>query len=272
MRLVPSLDLVGGRSRLVFWPGAADGTGTPTDRPERIAQAFVALGATMLHLVDIDGAGRGAPANTAAIAAISRAVAVPLQVAGGIDGPEQIEIAFAAGATRVVVPLWLAAESVDRLRACLRVAGDWLAVGVDARAERMREYPWHGPPPTFESLAQMLAGEGVRRLVVSHWTAASLNVVADVIGRHDIEVQLAGGVTEPATIDAAAAAGAGALILGEALLNGTIDYQSAAASLAVRAGSPGSCRRRGPIAPAWPPRCALSTPSRPVPTRAATGP
>src|SRR3990170_5863502 len=127
MILVPSLDLAAGRSRLVLWPGAAAGTGTPTDRPERIAQRFVGLGAPMLHLVDLDGAKQGVPVNTAAIAAISRAVAVPLQLAGGVDGPEQIELAFAAGATRVVVPLWLAAESLDGLRDCLRIAGGWLA-------------------------------------------------------------------------------------------------------------------------------------------------
>ncbi|MEA2676192.1 MAG: Histidine biosynthesis protein, partial [Chloroflexota bacterium] len=61
MRLVPSIDLANGRSRLVFWPGAASGTGAPTDRPERIATAFVALGAPMIHLVDLDGAKQGVP-------------------------------------------------------------------------------------------------------------------------------------------------------------------------------------------------------------------
>ena len=55
------------------------------------------------------------------------------------------------------------------LRACLRVAGDWLAVGVDARPDRLAAYPWHGPHPRFDQLVAMLAGEGVRRLVVSHW-------------------------------------------------------------------------------------------------------
>src|SRR5918996_3496009 len=140
MFLVPSIDLKEGRSRLVFWPGAASGTGAPTDRPEAIARAFVELGAPMLHLVDLDGAVRGAPANTDAIQRVSRQVAVPLQLAGGVDGPEQIELAFAAGATRVVVPLWAVAESVDVLRACLSIAGDWLAVGMDARPDRLREY------------------------------------------------------------------------------------------------------------------------------------
>ena len=121
MRIVPSIDLAAGRSRLVFWPGAASGTGTPTDKPERIAAAFVAMGAPMLHLVDLDGARQGVPVNTAAVAAVSREVAVPLQLAGGVDGPRQIELAFASGATRVVVPVWVAAESLDGLRDCLVV-------------------------------------------------------------------------------------------------------------------------------------------------------
>ena len=67
--------------------------------------------------------------NLTAIAAVSRAVAVPLQLAGGVDGPEQVELAFAAGATRVVLPMWVAAEGPERLAACVRIAGDWLAVG-----------------------------------------------------------------------------------------------------------------------------------------------
>lgn len=228
MLVVPSIDLQAGRSRLVFWPGASTGTGTATDRPERIAQHYVGLGARLVHLVDLDGAQRGTPANTDAIQRISRSVAVPLQLAGGVDGPEQVELAFAAGATRVVVPLWRVAESVDVLRACLRAATDWLAVGVDARADRMRDYPWHGPPPTFESLVAMLASEGVRRLVVSHWTVDDLPRLSAAVRGHDLEMQLAGGATEIDDVDAARAAGAHALILGEALFNGSIDYQAAA--------------------------------------------
>ena len=227
MRLVPSIDLTGGRSRLVYWPGAASGTGAPTDRPERIAAAFAAMGASMIHLVDLDGARQGVPVNTAAIAAVARDVALPLQLAGGVDGPRQIELAFAAGATRVVVPVWIAAESLDGLREFLRAAGDWLSVGLDARDEQLAAYPWPGAAPSFEELAGTLADVGVRRLVVSHWTAADLPRLSAIKAGHDISVQLAGGVTEPTQIEAAAAAGIDTLILGEALLSGAIDYQAA---------------------------------------------
>ncbi len=170
--------------------------------------------------------------NTDAIQKISRAVAVPLQLAGGVDGPEQIELAFAAGATRVVIPLWAVAESVDTLRACLRIAGDWLAVGMDARPERLSEYPWHGPAPTFEALVDMLSTEGVRRLVVSHWTPDDLSRLGRLAASRGVEIQLAGGATDFDTVVAAQRAGAHALILGEALFTGAVDYSTAITKLA----------------------------------------
>jgi phosphoribosylformimino-5-aminoimidazole carboxamide ribotide isomerase len=229
MEIVPSLDLASGRSRLVYWPGAATGTGTPTDRPERISRHFVEAGARQLHMVDIDGAQRGTPVNTAAVQAVARAVAVPLQLAGGLDGPEQIELAFAAGATRVVVPLWLWAESPTRLRDCLAVAGHWLAVGLDARPERLAEFAWPDRrTPTLDDLVDRLAAEGVQRLVLSHGGARpDVATLAGLAAAHDVELQVAGGVTDIAVVAELADAGVDAVILGEALLNGSIDLRAA---------------------------------------------
>jgi phosphoribosylformimino-5-aminoimidazole carboxamide ribotide isomerase len=228
VKLIPSLDLQAGRSRLVFWPGAAAGEGTPTDRPERIARHFVELGASLLHLVDLDGARRGAPANTEAVQRIAREVAVPLQLAGGVDGPQQIELAFACGATRVVVPVWAVVESPQTLRDCLAVAGDWLAIGLDGRPERLRDYPWQGAPVQgLEELIGRLAGEGVRRLVISHWQPTGWQSLVGLLLGHDVEVQLAGGTSDEALLPRLHSAGVDGLIVGEALFNGSIDYAAA---------------------------------------------
>ena len=133
MLVIPAIDIEKGRSRLVFWPGVSIGIGAPTDRPERIAEHFVGLGAPLIHVIDFDGARQGAPVNVEAIGAIAGRIATPLQLAGGLDSPEAISVAFAAGATRVVTSLAVA-DDADLLRRCLVVAGDWLAVGLDARA------------------------------------------------------------------------------------------------------------------------------------------
>ena len=141
MDVIPAIDVEKGRSRVVYWPGASAGVGAPTDRPDRIAEQFVAQGARILHLVDFDGAQRAAPANLEAVGAVASRVAVPLQLAGGLEEPDHVRLAFAAGATRVVLSVAIV-ERPDALAGCLAVAGDWLAVGLDPRPDRIAAFPW----------------------------------------------------------------------------------------------------------------------------------
>lgn len=234
MQVIPSLDLQGGRSRLVWWPGASTGTGTPTDRPAPVAEAFVAQGAPVIHLVDLDGAAKGRPVNLEAIGSVARAVARPLQLAGGIDGPEQIEIAYAAGATRVVVPLWAVAEEEARLADCLRIGGDWMAVGLDARPESLRAYPWRlRAVPSLAELVAELHEAGVRRFVFSHVAPGEATVrVGRLASELDAETLVAGGVGTLDEVRALRDAGVDAVILGEALFTGAIDLAVALRSVA----------------------------------------
>jgi phosphoribosylformimino-5-aminoimidazole carboxamide ribotide isomerase len=228
MQVIPSIDLQTGRSRLVWWPGAGAGQGAPTDRPDRIARAFVDAGAPVIHLVDLDGARAGQPVSLAAIAEVSRAVAVPLQVAGGVDGPDQVELCFAAGATRVVVPLWAVAEDRPRLDACLAIAGDWLAVGLDARPERLRDYPWKRfLPPTLGEVVQELASAGVRRFVLSHGGATPDLEALAMLSHLGVDLLVAGGVSSLDSILALGASGVTGVIVGEALFTGAIDLSLA---------------------------------------------
>jgi phosphoribosylformimino-5-aminoimidazole carboxamide ribotide isomerase len=226
--VIPAIDVEKGRSRVVFWPGVSSGTGAPTDRPERIAEHFVALGAPLIHVIDFDGARAGAPVNTEAIGAIAARVATPLQLAGGVDSGDAIRVAFAAGATRVVTTLAVA-DDAALLRACLDVAGDWLAVGLDARADRLAAFRWHrASPPTLRDLISELAGQGVRRFVLGHATgAAEITEIAALARTVDAELVVAGGVSDVEGIRRVRDAGAAGIILGEALLSGAIDYQTA---------------------------------------------
>jgi phosphoribosylformimino-5-aminoimidazole carboxamide ribotide isomerase len=228
VQVIPSLDLERGRSRLVFWPGASTGSGAPTDRPEQIARHFVDLGAPVIHVVDLDGAKLGRPENIEAIGRIAAAVAVPLQLAGGIDGPEQLRLAFAAGATRVVVPQAMA-DQPDVLAASLAVAGDWLAMGLDLRAERWSEFPWRrGSVPTVAALVDELVAAGVRRLVVTHGGSEPdpAGLLA-LTGRGDLEVLVAGGIGDEAALSRLRDLGVRGVILGQALLSGQLDYLAA---------------------------------------------
>ena len=228
MQVIPAIDLEAGRSRIVFWPGASAGIGAPTDRPDRIAELFVALGARVIHLVDFDGARSGAPVNLEVVGAVASRVAVPLQIAGGVDTADGIRLAFAAGATRVVLTTAIA-DRPDELRACLAVAGDWLAVGLDPRPERLAAFRWRRPaPPTLDGLVSELVGAGVARFVLSHGGAQpDLDRTRDLVRSYDAEILVAGGVRDLDGLRRLRDTGVGGVILGEALLSGAIDYPAA---------------------------------------------
>ena len=228
MLIIPAIDLAGGRSRIVFWPGAATGVGAPTDRPERIVERLVASGAKLIHLVDFDGAVSGAPANLDAVGAVASRSAVPIQLAGGVDSAEGIRLAFAAGATRVVLTTAIA-DRPDDLRACLEVAGDWLAVGLDPRPERLAAFPWkRAAAPSLEQLVGQLVGAGVTRVVLSHGGAQpDLERVRSLVRSYPAEVLVAGGVRDLDGLRRLRDTGAAGVILGEAILSGAIDLPAA---------------------------------------------
>lgn len=228
MQVIPSIDLREGRSRLVFWPGVAAGTGSPTDRPERIARRFVELGAPVIHLVDFDGARAGVPVNLEALGRIASAVAVPIQVAGGLEGPDNIRLAFAAGATRVVLAMSVF-EDHALIRDCLAVAGDWLAIGLDPRPERLAAFPWRRPAvPTVEELVAELVELGVRRFVLSHGGARpDTGLLGSLVRSFDADILVAGGVADLDGIRRLRDAGVQGVVLGEPLLSGAIDYPAA---------------------------------------------
>lgn len=229
MQVIPAIDLEKGRSRIVYWPGSSAGIGTPTDRPERIAERFVAMGAPVVHVVDFDGARSGVPVNLDAIGAIAAKVAVPLQVAGGVDGADQIRLAFAAGATRVVMAMGIV-DQPEELRTSLAVAGDWLAVGLDPRPERFAAFPWRrpGPPPTLEEVVSELVGRGVVRFVLTHGGAEpDPQRTASLVRSYDADFLVAGGVHDLEGLRRVRDTGVAGVILGEALLSGAIDYPAA---------------------------------------------
>ena len=138
---------------------------------------------------------------------------------------------FATGATRVVVGTSLLDEP-ELLTACARAAGAWLAVGLDPRPERLSQFPWkRAVQPSLDDLLQQLVAAGISRVVMSHGGGTSeLSRLSEIGQRYpSIEVSVAGGVTDLDGVRRLRDAGVSALILGEALLSGAIDFEEAQA-------------------------------------------
>lgn len=101
LALLPAIDLAGGRCvRLVHGDFSEE---TVYGDAVEVARAYVAAGAAGLHVVDLDAARTGEPANREVVAEILSAVHVPVQLGGGLRDEAAIEAAITLGAARVVV-------------------------------------------------------------------------------------------------------------------------------------------------------------------------
>lgn len=127
----PAIDIRGGKCVRLFQGDYGQET-VYADSPLAMAKRWVEQGASWVHLVDLDGAKEGKPANAALIKEIARSIPVPVQVGGGIRTEEQIADYLKAGVARVIVGT-AAIEDEPFTKRILQNYGDKIAIGLDCR-------------------------------------------------------------------------------------------------------------------------------------------
>src|SRR5258706_16128220 len=164
MLVIPAIDLKDGRCvRLVR--GDMTQATVYADDPVAVAHGFEAAGAEWIHVVDLDGAIRGAPVNADAIGAVCRAVHVRVEVGGGVRDSATLERVFAAGAGRVVLGTAALEDPAFFTDACRRHPGAILA-GIDARGGRVSVAGWTRDSATDAgALATRVAAAGAAGIV-----------------------------------------------------------------------------------------------------------
>ncbi|MGH2608629.1 MAG: HisA/HisF-related TIM barrel protein, partial [Tepidiformaceae bacterium] len=129
--VIPAIDLRNGHCVRLF-QGDYDRETRYSDDPVAVARRWESLGAPRLHVVDLDGAKDGSPANQQIIRDICASVAIPVEVSGGIRDLDGIEAAFAFGAERVQLGSAAIRDPELVARACLRYPAQ-MCVSIDAR-------------------------------------------------------------------------------------------------------------------------------------------
>jgi phosphoribosylformimino-5-aminoimidazole carboxamide ribotide isomerase len=138
--LFPAIDLKNGEAVRLQQGDMARATVFSRD-PAGQAQAFESQGFEWLHLVDLDGAFAGKPVNALAVAAIVKAVKIPLQLGGGIRNLATVESWLGAGIRRVIVGT-AAVRDPGFVKQAARKFPGRIAVGIDARAGKVAVSGW----------------------------------------------------------------------------------------------------------------------------------
>jgi phosphoribosylformimino-5-aminoimidazole carboxamide ribotide isomerase len=166
MILLPAIDILAGKAVRLAKGDFASKTVYDAD-PLDAARRWVQGGARALHVVDLDGARTGSPANLEHVARIARDLDVPIQLGGGLRTIEAVVQARRAGAARVVLGT-AAYRDVDFLDTVLAEHGDRVVVSVDARNGKLAASGWTEQTEIpAQSVIERLAARGVRRFVYS---------------------------------------------------------------------------------------------------------
>jgi phosphoribosylformimino-5-aminoimidazole carboxamide ribotide isomerase len=136
----PAIDLRGGKCVRLKQGDFGRSKEYDADPVER-AREWERQGAPAIHVVDLDGAEMGSPAQLDLIARMADAVSVPLQVGGGIRTWNDLRLVQEAGAQRVVMGTAVVGDRELRLKA-VEAAGDSLVVAVDARDGIVATHGW----------------------------------------------------------------------------------------------------------------------------------
>ena len=140
MLIVPAVDLKAGRCVRLL-QGRADAETIFSDDPVATARRWESEGAARLHVVDLDGAFGGGPAQTAIVRDITRSISIPVEVGGGLRSAEHVEAVLDAGARWAIVGTRAALDPVFLGEVCRRFA-DRIIVGVDASDGRVAVDGW----------------------------------------------------------------------------------------------------------------------------------
>jgi phosphoribosylformimino-5-aminoimidazole carboxamide ribotide isomerase len=138
MLVIPAIDIKGGQCVRLL-QGDPDRETVYSSDPVAMAQRFEALGARLIHVVDLDGAFEGYPVNKNMVMEISRSIAIPIEIGGGIRSREAIEEYLHAGIGRIILGSSVLDDNFDHLVEGYR---DNIIVGVDAKNSMVATHGW----------------------------------------------------------------------------------------------------------------------------------
>ncbi|HET7035834.1 MAG TPA: 1-(5-phosphoribosyl)-5-[(5-phosphoribosylamino)methylideneamino]imidazole-4-carboxamide isomerase [Thermomicrobiaceae bacterium] len=230
MLIIPALDLRAGRC-VRLTQGDFDRETRYDDDPLAVARRWQRLGARWLHVVDLDGARMGVPAQLPLVRAIA-ALGVPVELGGGLRTLDDLRAAIDAGAGRVVIGT-AAVEDPALLREAVTIFGaERVVLGLDARAGQVALRGWREQSTVpVEAVVSGAREAGVRRVIFTDiardGTLSAPNYAAiAAVARLGLPVIASGGVaTREQLARLAAIRGVEAAIVGKALYAGAITIE-----------------------------------------------
>jgi phosphoribosylformimino-5-aminoimidazole carboxamide ribotide isomerase len=232
MEIIPAVDIKDGKC-VRLYQGDYSMETVYSDDPVGMTMEWQSLGATRLHIIDLDGADAGEPCNLNIINRINDVVWIPLQVGGGIRNMETIEKLLKVGIDRVILGT-AAVEDPELVKEACRCFGKSIIIGIDVIEGRVAIHGWKNSTElTAIELAMSMAKLGAKRFIYTDinrdGTLTEPNFIAtfELVDAIRFPVIASGGISSLIHLKVLNKLGVEGAIIGKALYTGDINLRQA---------------------------------------------
>jgi phosphoribosylformimino-5-aminoimidazole carboxamide ribotide isomerase len=201
-----------------------------------VALKWQAMGASRLHIVDLDGAATGEQTvNLEIIKNIASAALIPTQLGGGMRDIDTIQRMLSLGIERVILGT-VAVENPKLVEEACKRFNDYIIVSIDARDGFVATHGWLKETSlTTVQFAENMTRLGARRFIYTDivrdgtLTEPNFTAIAELVHSTRVPVIAAGGITSILHLKMLKQLGVEGAIIGKALYTGDIKLKEALA-------------------------------------------
>ena len=232
MDIIPAVDIRDGRCVRLYQGNYGMET-VFSDDPVGMAMEWQSLGATRLHIVDLDGAATGKLKNLNIITGIANALWIPVQVGGGIRQLETIERLLKIGVDRIILGT-AAVENPNLVQEACRLFSQSIIIGIDARDGKLATHGWQQETElkALEFVRSMVE-LGARRFIYTDinrdgtLTEPNFSAIFELVDAIRFPVIASGGISSIIHLKVLNKLGVEGAIIGKALYTGDINLKQA---------------------------------------------
>lgn len=200
LQIIPAIDIRNGKV-VRLTRGDFSREKIYSEAPEEVARKWEREGASMIHVVDLDGALAGRRKNLGSLKNICSVVKIPVQFGGGLRSLNSIDEVFSVGVSRAVVGT--KALDLKLLRQMVNRFGDRIVVGLDVRHGNIQIHGWSKQVQVVkvDSFCAEIEKVGVKHLVYTDVSrdgtllGPNLIELKKIIMRTKLNVIISGGIS-----------------------------------------------------------------------------
>lgn len=232
MKILPAIDLKDGQC-VRLQKGDYGTAHKVAEDAVQTARGFLAAGATLIHMVDLDGAKDGSHANYDVVRQVIEQTSAAVELGGGIRTMRDVQAVLALGVSRVIIGS-AAVRDPELVRQAVAQYGDRIAVGIDARGGTVRTDGWLSDSgEDYLTFAKKMERFGVKTIIFTDidkdgmLEGPNFEQLGALRRAVSCAIVASGGVTSLSDIQRLRDAGIDAAIAGKAVYTGALDLAQA---------------------------------------------